>query len=162
MAPEIKKRLNYDGRKVDIFSTAVILFIIVNGIFPFKEATNSDIYYQLIMQGSLEAYWKRVGVTEVSWEFKDLIIKMLSPNGSERPSFDQIREHPWMKKETDLEKTRQGLIDRQIEQKSKQSSASTNTGNNSHNAEKRTVNPDDFKSPVRECNPKLPCKAEIT
>ena len=103
MAPEIKKRLAYDGRKVDIFSTAVILFIIVNGIFPFKEATSSDVYYQLIINGSLEAYWNKVGVTQVSWEFKDLIMKMLSPNGSERPSFEQIREHPWMKKDLDLE-----------------------------------------------------------
>lgn len=51
MAPEIKKRQNYDGKKVDVFSTAVILFIIVNGIFPFKEATSSDVYYQLITQG---------------------------------------------------------------------------------------------------------------
>ena len=103
MAPEIKKRQNYDGRKVDIFSTAVILFIIVNGIFPFKEATIQDVYYQLIIQGSLEQYWNKVGVTQVSWEFKDLMMKMLSPNGSERPSFEQIREHPWMKKDIDLE-----------------------------------------------------------
>jgi serine/threonine protein kinase len=81
---------------VDVFSTAVILFIIVNGIFPFKEATSSDIYYQLITQGQLEAYWNKVGVSKVSWEFKDLVIKMLSPHGRERPTFEQIREHPWM------------------------------------------------------------------
>lgn len=38
MAPEIRERLTYDGRAADIFSTAVVLFIIVHGIFPFKES----------------------------------------------------------------------------------------------------------------------------
>lgn len=96
----------------------------------------------------------------MSWEFKDLMIKMLSPNGSERPSFEQIREHPWMKKEIDIERSRQVLIDRANELNSNKSSASTNTGNNSPNnncaENRRPVNADDFKSPIRECNPKLP------
>lgn len=154
MAPEIKKRLAYDGRKADIFSTAVILFIIVNGIFPFQEAITSDVYYQLIINGSLEAYWKKTGVKQVSWEFKDLIMKMLSPNGSERPSFEQIREHPWMKKDLDLKQTRQALIDRSIELNCKQSSTSTSTEDDSHSNtdEKRTVNATGLKSPILEAN----------
>jgi len=35
MAPEIKEGKEFDGKKVDIFSTGVILFVIVHGIFPF-------------------------------------------------------------------------------------------------------------------------------
>ena len=35
MAPEIKEGKTYDGRSIDIFSTGVILWIIVQGIFPF-------------------------------------------------------------------------------------------------------------------------------
>lgn len=35
MAPEIKEGKIYDGQKIDMFSVGVILFIIVNGIFPF-------------------------------------------------------------------------------------------------------------------------------
>ena len=38
MAPEIKEGKVYDGKQIDMFSTGVILFIIVQGIFPFKEA----------------------------------------------------------------------------------------------------------------------------
>lgn len=38
MAPEIKLRKTYNGAEVDIFSTAVIFFILVQGIFPFVEA----------------------------------------------------------------------------------------------------------------------------
>lgn len=49
MAPEIRKGYVYDGRQADVFSTAVILFIIVHGIFPFKEATGVDTYYKLLI-----------------------------------------------------------------------------------------------------------------
>ena len=38
MAPEVRAGEVYDGRKADVFSSGVILFIIVHGIFPFKEA----------------------------------------------------------------------------------------------------------------------------
>lgn len=38
MAPEIKEGKTYNGTEADIFSFGVILFVIVHGIFPFKEA----------------------------------------------------------------------------------------------------------------------------
>ena len=74
MAPEIKKGLVYDGREVDIFSVAVIFFIIVHGIFPFKEATEEDSYYKLIASGNLKQYWEKVAGRRLSEGFKDLLI----------------------------------------------------------------------------------------
>lgn len=35
MAPEIRERKTYNGKKVDVFSAGVILFILTQGIFPF-------------------------------------------------------------------------------------------------------------------------------
>lgn len=35
-APEIIEGKTYDGRKSDIFSLAVILFVMANGKFPFR------------------------------------------------------------------------------------------------------------------------------
>ena len=35
MAPEMLERKSYDGRKADIFSAGVIIFILVVGLFPF-------------------------------------------------------------------------------------------------------------------------------
>lgn len=61
MAPEIKEGKVYDGKQIDIFSTAVILFIIVQGIFPFKEAKKDEYFYNLILTGKIEHYWKKVG-----------------------------------------------------------------------------------------------------
>jgi serine/threonine protein kinase len=51
MAPEIKEGKVYNGSKVDLFSFGVILFIIVNGIFPFKEARTEEFFYNLIVTG---------------------------------------------------------------------------------------------------------------
>jgi serine/threonine protein kinase len=61
MAPEIKIGLPYDGKQADIFSVAVILFIIVLGIFPFQEAKKDEYFYNLILTGRLEKYWSKVG-----------------------------------------------------------------------------------------------------
>ena len=51
MAPEIKEGKQYRGEQVDIFSMGVILFIIVHGIFPFKEARKEEYFYNLLMTG---------------------------------------------------------------------------------------------------------------
>jgi serine/threonine protein kinase len=51
MAPEIKEFKVYDGRKADMFSAGVILFIIVQGIFPFNEAVKEDYYWKLMASG---------------------------------------------------------------------------------------------------------------
>lgn len=51
MAPEIKEGKIYNGTKVDVFSLGVILFIMVQGFFPFKEARREDHYYELLIQG---------------------------------------------------------------------------------------------------------------
>jgi len=74
MAPEIKEGKTYNGREIDIFSIGVILFIVVQGIFPFKEAKKEEYFYNLIMAGKHEKYWKKVGGTDLSDDFKDLIL----------------------------------------------------------------------------------------
>lgn len=81
MAPEIKEGKIYDGMQIDMFSVGVILFIIVQGIFPFKEAKKDEYFYNLILKGDLETYWKKTGGQNLSPEFKDLIIKMFSYDG---------------------------------------------------------------------------------
>ena len=53
MAPEIKEGKTYDGKQIDMFSVGVILFIIIQGIFPFKEAKKDEYFYSLLMKGDL-------------------------------------------------------------------------------------------------------------
>jgi len=96
MAPEIKEGKTYDGMKIDMFSTGVILFIIVQGIFPFKEAKKDEFFYNLLLKGDYETYWKKTGGQNLSKEFKDLILALFSYDGAARPDVAAIRAHPWM------------------------------------------------------------------
>ena len=96
MAPEIKEGKPYNGRQVDVFSLGVILFIIVQGIFPFKEARKEEYFYSLILSGRLDTYFAKVNGNNLSASFKDLILRIFSYDGSQRPTTEQIRAHPWM------------------------------------------------------------------
>lgn len=80
-----------------MFSCGVILFIIVVGIFPFKEAKKGEAFYNYIINGNFDTYWQKVGGEDLSREFKELIQKMFSYDGSARPTIDELKEHPWVK-----------------------------------------------------------------
>jgi len=60
MAPEIKEGKIYDGRQIDMFSLGVILFIIVKGTFPFKEARTTDHFYNMLLTGQQEKYFEKL------------------------------------------------------------------------------------------------------
>jgi serine/threonine protein kinase len=60
MAPEIKEGKVYKGTMVDLFSFGVILFIIVQGIFPFKEARKEEYFYNLLVTGQIDLYFQKV------------------------------------------------------------------------------------------------------
>ena len=49
MAPEIKEGKQYRGTEIDLFSVGVILFVIVQGGFPFDRAGKEDEFYKLIL-----------------------------------------------------------------------------------------------------------------
>merc|ERR1711953_585311 len=111
MAPEIKEGKQYAGSQVDMFSIGVILFIIVQGIFPFKEARKEEYFYNLIMQGQNDTYFQKVNGTDLSEDFKDLILKFFAFDGNTRITLDQIRAHPWMQSSTfNFEATREELL----------------------------------------------------
>lgn len=60
MAPEIKEGKEYNGLKVDLFSTGVILFILVKGIFPFKEARKEEFFFNMLWKKKYNEYWEKV------------------------------------------------------------------------------------------------------
>lgn len=135
MAPEIKEGKKYDGMAIDMFSTGVILFIIVQGIFPFKEAKKDEYFYNLILKGDMATYWTKTGGQKLSNEFKDLIIKMFSYDGKARPTIDEIRAHPWMQASFDMKQIRSDLLNELSEKRSAATADTSRDGANSRGAD---------------------------
>jgi serine/threonine protein kinase len=100
MAPEVLAGFEHDPKKADLFSAAVILFIMKTKHCPFLKASCTDRYYKVVAQNDLDKFWKMHlnsnGVKkEFSDSFKDLCGRMFSLNPSERPTIDEVKEHEW-------------------------------------------------------------------
>lgn len=71
-APEINMDKFYKGDKADIFSAAICLFVMVVGNIPFRLASCSDPYFQLLSQKDKSAYWSIYGSVPITTEFKGI------------------------------------------------------------------------------------------
>lgn len=91
----------YKGESVDLFASAIILFIMFTQHPPFHKALPDDPFYKLICINRLDVFWKAhsknkpTGEAFFSDSFRDLISKMLSYDPSQRLTMDQVKSHPW-------------------------------------------------------------------
>ncbi len=128
-APEILLKKPYDGRKIDIFSLGVILFIIVTGIKPFEIPFGKDILYKYILKKQYAEYWNQlkqnnpeINFKELSDDFKRLFIKMIQFNPRDRIDLNDIIKCNWLNdnlidKETVINefKLREGTVKKHLE-----------------------------------------------
>ncbi|CAM6000187.1 unnamed protein product [Sphagnum balticum] len=100
MAPEIPSK-KYEGKSVDIFAAGVILFIMYAGNPPFEKASPTDPYYKIIKEKKYEVFWKAHSRKRpngfFSESFKNLFVRMVAFDPSERPKITEIAVHPWVK-----------------------------------------------------------------
>merc|ERR1711939_33855 len=128
MAPEIKEGKVYNGKQIDMFSTGVILFIIVQGIFPFKEAKKDEYFYNLLLQGKLDTYWKKTGGENLSDDFKDLVLRMFNYDGKKRPTVEEIKNHPWMQTPYNVKGVKENIMERLTERRTAKTTDSSREG----------------------------------
>ena len=127
-APEILENKFYDPEKVDYFSIGALLFVLMTKKLAFEEARTfefvqreSQNLYDLIKKKEIDDYWDIIEIIfeikKLSPEFKELFIKMVAYNPSERPSFEEIMNSKWMKeiKEAD-ENHLNGLREKMIKE----------------------------------------------
>jgi carbon catabolite-derepressing protein kinase len=104
MAPEVLKG-NYNGTKVDIFALGVTLFFMRTAKTPFTVAKVTDSYFKLIIDDKLDKFWsyhyrgRAAGINYFGQDFISLVNQMLSIDPSKRPTIQQIKAHPWYKKQ---------------------------------------------------------------
>ena len=92
MAPEM-----IDGKyyyKSDMWSIAVILFIMVTGSLPFNGQTKNEVFTQ-ITEGRYNK--KKLNKQKCSKELKDLIKRGLIIDPSQRISIEEALQHDWFK-----------------------------------------------------------------
>ena len=92
--PEIISNEEYDGKKSDVWSLGVVLYTMAVGSLPWKD-TNQIYLFQEIKNADYRI------PTFVDPKLQDLIQQMMNPVPAERPSMEQVAEHPWVTEELD-------------------------------------------------------------
>jgi 5'-AMP-activated protein kinase catalytic alpha subunit len=95
VAPEVLSRKGYDGAKADIWSSGIILFVLVSGYLPFHEANLIEMYRKI---SKAEFKCPRY----FSAELKDLLHKILDPDPSTRITISRIKRSAWYRKPVEL------------------------------------------------------------
>eukprot|EP00330_Aristerostoma_sp_ATCC50986_P010545 CAMPEP_0114596026 /NCGR_PEP_ID=MMETSP0125-20121206/17967_1 /TAXON_ID=485358 ORGANISM="Aristerostoma sp., Strain ATCC 50986" /NCGR_SAMPLE_ID=MMETSP0125 /ASSEMBLY_ACC=CAM_ASM_000245 /LENGTH=566 /DNA_ID=CAMNT_0001798487 /DNA_START=68 /DNA_END=1768 /DNA_ORIENTATION=- len=127
MAPEIHLRQPYSGPAVDLFASAIILFIMMSGNPPFAKADpRNDPHYKLLCINRHETFWKAHSRNKpegfYSDDFKNLMNSMLALDPAVRLSLAEVKQHAWYNGDiADVEKLqkefagRKKLVDEELE-----------------------------------------------
>lgn len=98
MPPEIyRNQVPFNGFSADVWSTGVMLFIMVTGAPPFERPDDADPRFQMISQGLMGEMLDSWGMDHVSASVRDLMSKLLIVDDpSQRLTVEQIAMHPWI------------------------------------------------------------------
>ncbi|OMJ82270.1 hypothetical protein SteCoe_17050 [Stentor coeruleus] len=87
-APEMIAGKKYNGLKVDIWSSGVILFAMISGYLPFEDPNTGELYKKILACNYKPPKF-------ISAEAKDIIKGILNTDPDKRFSIEDIRNHPW-------------------------------------------------------------------
>ena len=94
-SPEMVGGHKYNGIKIDIWSSGIILYAMLCGYLPFEDKDN-DVLFEKILECKL------IYPNYITNTSKDLIEKILVTNPDERITIPEIKKHPFYLKGKDL------------------------------------------------------------
>jgi serine/threonine protein kinase len=89
MAPEIVRRVEYEGKPVDIWSLGILLYALLCGCFPFRAKAYPDLYRR-IARGTFQI------PEELSAPVKDLLRVLLTVDPEQRVTSHTALRHSWL------------------------------------------------------------------
>ena len=123
--PQLFEEKEYTGEKADIFYLGSLLFIIVVGRPCFQSAEKTNKLYRLIIKNKKDEYLKKLSKSinsfdELSQQFKNLFVKMISYEEDDRPSIEDVLKDKWFedinnKNEVDKKELEKKLNEKLIE-----------------------------------------------
>ena len=87
-SPEMVSGQKYDGIKIDIWSTGIILYAMLCGYLPFEDKDN-DILFEKILECKL------IFPKYITKMAKDLMVKILVTDPDRRININEIKKHPF-------------------------------------------------------------------
>ncbi|CAO4363266.1 unnamed protein product [Caenorhabditis nigoni] len=116
-SPECRKCALIDGPKSDIFSSGVVLVEMLNGCYPWKEATVTDENYKKWMDGNKVMGWNNAGDQVMA-----LLRKILTDDPENRATIMEIKLDEWFQQNySNPENSRKRKIEKSNEQSEKRS-----------------------------------------
>ena len=93
MAPEIVLKTEYCGPPADIWALGVLLFTVLSGSFPYRGATDEELYNKIC---KADYHISSEVKNSLSSDSFDMIAKLFSINADDRPNAKQLLAHPWL------------------------------------------------------------------
>ena len=90
VAPEVLADQGYDGKKADVWSIGVILYVLIAGFLPFDESTIVALFSKI----------QAADFTYPSWfspEVRSVLDLMIVADPKKRVNLGKLKEHPWLR-----------------------------------------------------------------
>eukprot|EP00605_Chrysophyceae_sp_TOSAG23-4_P002403 GSChrysophyteH1.ASY1.ANO1.2661.1 assembled CDS len=89
VAPEVLADKGYDGKKADVWSIGVVLYVLLAGFLPFDESTIVALFGKIQAADFTYPKW-------FSMDIRGVIDTMLVADPQKRVTLDQLRQVPWL------------------------------------------------------------------